>query len=64
MPGIAGVDTRALTIRIRDGGAPNGVLAFPADGRFDLPALIARAARLAGAGGHGPRQAGLLHAVL
>ncbi len=42
--GIAGVDTRALTIRIRDGGAPTGVLAFPADGRFDLPALRAQAA--------------------
>ena len=42
--GIAGVDTRALTARIRDGGAPSGVLAFPADGRFDLPALTARAA--------------------
>ncbi len=42
--GIAGVDTRALTIRIRDGGPPNGVLAFPADGRFDLPALQAQAA--------------------
>ena len=41
--GIAGVDTRALTVRIRDGGAPNGVLAFPADGRFDLPALRAQA---------------------
>jgi len=42
--GIAGVDTRALTIRIRDGGAPSGVLAYPADGRFDLDALRARAA--------------------
>ena len=41
--GVAGVDTRALTVRIRDGGAPNGVLAFPADGRFDLPALRAEA---------------------
>jgi carbamoyl-phosphate synthase small subunit len=41
--GVAGVDTRALTVRIRDGGAPNGVLAFPADGRFDLPALRAQA---------------------
>jgi carbamoyl-phosphate synthase small subunit len=41
--GIAGVDTRALTIRIRDGGAPTGVLAFPANGRFDLPALRAQA---------------------
>ncbi len=42
--GIAGVDTRALTIRIRDGGPPSGVLAFPADGRFDLDALRAHAA--------------------
>ncbi len=41
--GVAGVDTRALTVRIRDGGAPNGVLAFPADSRFDLPALRAQA---------------------
>jgi len=41
--GVAGVDTRALTVRIRDGGAPNGVLAFPADGRFDLPALRTQA---------------------
>jgi carbamoyl-phosphate synthase small subunit len=41
--GLAGVDTRALTIRIRDGGPPNGVLCFPADGRFDLPALQAAA---------------------
>ncbi|MDA8253944.1 MAG: glutamine-hydrolyzing carbamoyl-phosphate synthase small subunit [Rhodospirillales bacterium] len=41
--GLAGVDTRALTARIRDGGAPNGVLAYPADARFDIPALIARA---------------------
>lgn len=43
VPGIAGVDTRALTLRIRDGGAPTGVLCFPADGRFDIPALVARA---------------------
>jgi carbamoyl-phosphate synthase small subunit len=42
--GIAGVDTRALTMRIRDGGAPNGVLAFPPDGRFDLADLRAQAA--------------------
>jgi carbamoyl-phosphate synthase small subunit len=41
--GIAGLDTRALTTRIRDGGAPTGVLAFPADGRFDLAALRAQA---------------------
>jgi carbamoyl-phosphate synthase small subunit len=42
--GIAGVDTRSLTVRIRDGGAPTGVLAFPADGRFDLATLRAQAA--------------------
>ena len=41
--GVAGVDTRALTVRIRDGGAPSGVLAFPADRRFDLAALWAQA---------------------
>ena len=43
LPGIGGVDTRALTIRIRDGGPPTGVLSFPAHGRFDLPALTAQA---------------------
>jgi carbamoyl-phosphate synthase small subunit len=43
MPGISGIDTRALTARIRDGGAPNGVLCFPADGQFDLTALQAQA---------------------
>ncbi|MBS7810971.1 glutamine-hydrolyzing carbamoyl-phosphate synthase small subunit [Roseococcus pinisoli] len=43
IPGISGVDTRALTARIRDGGAPNGVLSFPADGRFDVDALLAQA---------------------
>ncbi len=42
--GMAGVDTRALTLRIRDQGAPNAVLAYPKDGRFDLPALRAAAA--------------------
>ena len=49
--GIAGVDTRALTLRIRDSGAPSGVLSFPADGRFDLPALAARAAAWPGLDG-------------
>jgi carbamoyl-phosphate synthase small subunit len=41
--GLAGVDTRALTMRIRDGGPPTGVLCFPADGRIDLAALQAAA---------------------
>jgi carbamoyl-phosphate synthase small subunit len=49
--GIAGVDTRSLTARIRDGGAPSGVLAFPADGRFDLAALRAQAAAWPGLDG-------------
>jgi carbamoyl-phosphate synthase small subunit len=43
LPGIGGIDTRALTIRIRDGGAPTGVLCFPADGTFDIAALHAQA---------------------
>jgi len=43
VPGIAGVDTRALTVRIRDAGAPNGVLCYPADGKFDIQALRAQA---------------------
>ncbi|MGB1876393.1 MAG: glutamine-hydrolyzing carbamoyl-phosphate synthase small subunit [Rhodospirillaceae bacterium] len=41
--GIAGVDTRRLTARIRDGGAPNGVIAHAADGSFDLDDLLAQA---------------------
>ena len=44
VPGLAGVDTRALTIRIRDLGAPHAVLHHPADGRFDVAALAAQAA--------------------
>src|ERR1700733_11428415 len=41
--GLGGGGTGALTVRIRDGGAPTGVLAFPVDGRFDQPALRAQA---------------------
>jgi carbamoyl-phosphate synthase small subunit len=41
--GVCGVDTRALTMRIRDGGAPSGLVVYPAEGRFDVPALVARA---------------------
>ena len=41
--GISGVDTRQLTRRIRDFGAPNGVIAYDPDGRLDIPALHARA---------------------
>ena len=42
--GMCGVDTRRLTRRIRDGGAPSGVIAHAPDGRFDTDALIAEAA--------------------
>ncbi|MCQ8241006.1 glutamine-hydrolyzing carbamoyl-phosphate synthase small subunit [Rhizosaccharibacter radicis] len=41
IPGICGVDTRAITRRIRDGGPQTAVLSHPADGRFDLDALRA-----------------------
>lgn len=37
--GICGLDTRALTRRIRDQGAPNGVIAFHKTGTFDIEAL-------------------------
>ncbi len=42
--GIAGVDTRALTRRIRDLGAPNGCLAHDPDGNLDISAVQAEAA--------------------
>jgi len=42
--GICGVDTRRLTRRIRDRGAPSGVVAHAADGKFDTDALVAEAA--------------------
>ncbi|MCJ2068206.1 glutamine-hydrolyzing carbamoyl-phosphate synthase small subunit [Methylobacterium sp. J-030] len=45
--GITGVDTRALTARIRDQGMPNAVIANDPQGRFDREALKARAAALA-----------------
>lgn len=38
--GIHGIDTRALTRLIRDKGAPKGILCFPENGEFDLPALL------------------------
>ena len=42
--GVAGIDTRALTRRIRDAGAPNGVVVHAPDGRIDTDAAIAAAA--------------------
>ncbi|MGY6551795.1 MAG: glutamine-hydrolyzing carbamoyl-phosphate synthase small subunit [Erythrobacter sp.] len=46
--GLAGVDTRALTRRIRASGAPNAVIAHAPDGKFDVAALQARAAQWPG----------------
>lgn len=44
MIGLAGVDTRALTRRIRDKGAPNGVVVHAPDGNPDLKAAWKMAA--------------------
>jgi carbamoyl-phosphate synthase small subunit len=41
--GLSGIDTRALTRRIREQGMPLGVVAHAPDGRFDITALIGRA---------------------
>src|SRR5437667_10839146 len=49
--GLAGIDTRRLTRRIRDRGAPSGVVAHASDGRFDLPALKSKAAQWPGLDG-------------
>ncbi len=46
--GLAGVDTRAITRRIRQSGAPSAVIAHNAAGRFDTGALVARAAAWSG----------------
>ena len=41
--GMAGVDTRALTRRVRDGGAPNGALVHRANGKLDVEDLLKQA---------------------
>ncbi len=41
---ITGVDTRALTVLIREKGMPNAVIAHAPDGKFDLGALKREAA--------------------
>jgi carbamoyl-phosphate synthase small subunit len=38
--GVAGVDTRKLTRRIRDGGAPNGAVVHAPDGKIDYRAAL------------------------
>ncbi len=46
--GLSGVDTRALTRRIRLSGAPNAVIAHDPEGQFDLDALLTQAQEWAG----------------
>lgn len=46
--GLAGVDTRALTRKIRETGMPHGVIAHSPDGQFDLAAQVAKAKAWAG----------------
>jgi carbamoyl-phosphate synthase small subunit len=48
LTGISEIDTRQLTRRIRDMGAPNGVIAYDPDVRLDIPALHAQARRWPG----------------
>jgi len=43
LTGVAGVDTRRLARRIRDGGAPNGAVAYPAAGRPAVADALAKA---------------------
>ena len=38
--GVAGVDTRKVTRRIRDGGAPNGAVVHAPDGKIDYRAAV------------------------
>ena len=44
LPGISGIDTRSLTARIRDLGAPNGALVHAPRGKIDIEAMARRAA--------------------
>jgi len=49
--GICGVDTRALTARIRELGMPNAVIAHAPDGAFDRATLVAEAKAWSGIDG-------------
>ncbi len=46
--GLSGVDTRALTRRIREAGAPNAVIAHDPEGQFDIDELLGKARAWAG----------------
>lgn len=45
---LSGIDTRALTVWIRENGAQNAVIAHSADGKFDVAALKQKAAQWSG----------------
>ncbi len=49
--GVSGIDTRALTARIRRLGMPNAVIAHHAQGEFDRAALLAKAKAFPGIDG-------------
>ena len=42
LTGICGVDTRALTLHLRDHGAQNGIICFSSEQKFDLEELAAQ----------------------
>jgi carbamoyl-phosphate synthase small subunit len=46
--GLTGIDTRALTRRIRENGMPHGVIVHAPDGQIDVTALAAKAAAWSG----------------
>ncbi len=54
--GLAGVDTRAITRRIRDAGAPNAVIAHAGERRVRRSRAAGAGSGVAGAGRDGPRQ--------
>jgi len=48
IPAISGIDTRALTARIRGGGMPHGLVAHDPAGQFDIAALRRKAQEFPG----------------
>ncbi|MEP3526044.1 MAG: glutamine-hydrolyzing carbamoyl-phosphate synthase small subunit [Hyphomicrobiales bacterium] len=46
--GLCGIDTRALTNLVRENGMPNAVIAYNADGNFDIDALKKQASEWSG----------------
>jgi carbamoyl-phosphate synthase small subunit len=48
IPGLSGIDTRRLTVRIRESGMPHGVIANDPKGEFDIGALQEQAKAFSG----------------